>query len=121
MTIQEIITVIFASAGALFMLISLIGLIRFPDFYTRLHAQGVGDTLGALLIIIGMAAATGLNIMSVKIFLIFAIIVLTNPIGTNLMLMAVIRHEDYLEYNQKQVVKDTAETAGSEAVGEGEK
>ena len=35
------------AAGSIFVLIGAFGLIRFPDFYTRLHAAGITDTLGA--------------------------------------------------------------------------
>lgn len=99
MSAPEIITIILASLGMLFMLASFIGMIRFPDFFTRLHAQGVGDTLGAFMLLAAMMTAAGAGLMTVKIFLIFVIILLTNPIGTNLMMIAAVHHEDYLDYN----------------------
>ena len=102
MTVQNILTVIFALAGLVFMTISLIGIIRLPDFFTRLHAQGIGDTLGALLMIIAMMVATGLGIMSIKIFLIFVVIALTNPLGTNLMMIAAMNNKNYREYKKKK-------------------
>jgi len=40
-------------AGVFFTLVGSIGLLRFPDFYTRLHATGKCDTLGGGLIILG--------------------------------------------------------------------
>lgn len=98
MTIQMIIAAVLIALGFLLMLSSLIGIVRFPDFFARLHAQGVGDTLGAFLILAGMMAAVGANLLSVKLLLIFIIIVLTNPIGTNLMMIAAINKEDYLGY-----------------------
>lgn len=98
MTIQMIIAAVLIALGFLLMLSSLIGLVRFPDFFARLHAQGVGDTLGAFLILAGMMAAVGASLLSVKLLLIFIIIVLTNPIGTNLMMIAAINKEDYLGY-----------------------
>ena len=100
MTAAGMISVILAAAGFVVMLISLTGLIRFPDFFTRLHIQGVGDTLGALLIILGMMAATGSQMLSLKLLLIFLIIMLTNPIGTNLMMIAAIYYEDYQAYSR---------------------
>lgn len=98
MAAAQILTVILAAAGMIVMLVSLIGLIRFPDFFTRLHAQGIGDTLGALLIILAMMTATGAHIMSVKLFLIFLVIMFTNPIGTNLMMIAAIFYTGYQDY-----------------------
>jgi len=40
--------------GAVFLLVGAIGLLRFPDFYTRLHAVSVCDTMGAGLVLIGL-------------------------------------------------------------------
>ena len=102
MSALEIVTVILASLGMLFMLLSFTGMIRFPDFFTRLHAQGVGDTLGAFLLIAAMMTAAGGGLISVKIFMIFVIILLTNPIGTNLMMIAAVHHENYLDYNSEK-------------------
>ena len=95
MTVQTIIAAAIIIAGFLFMLASLIGIIRLPDFFARLHAQGVGDTVGAFLIIAGMAVSIGAGLLSVKMLLIFAVIVLTNPLGTNLMMIAAINRVDY--------------------------
>lgn len=98
MTVQMIISIVLITAGMIFMLASLTGIIRLPDFFTRLHAQGVGDTLGAFLILSGMMVWTGVCLLSVKILLIFIIILLTNPIGTNLMMIAAINRKDYQGY-----------------------
>ena len=98
--------IITGSLGLLFMLISLIGIIRLPDFYTRLHAQGVGDTLGVLLIIISMMLATGAGLMSIKLFLVIVIILVTNPVGTNLMMIAGMNNKEYREYKKKKPEKD---------------
>lgn len=96
------IVAILALAGLVFMAISFLGIVRFPDFFTRLHAQGVGDTLGALLLILAMMVATGFKLISLKIFLLFFIIMLTNPLGTNLMMIAAIHNKDYQKYNEKE-------------------
>ena len=42
-------------AGLFFLATGVIGFLRFPDFYSRMHATGKGDTLGALLILSGLA------------------------------------------------------------------
>ena len=132
MTVQMIISIVLIAAGMIFMLASLTGIIRLPDFFTRLHAQGVGDTLGAFLILAGMMVWTGVCLLSVKILLIFIIILLTNPIGTNLMMIAAINREDYQGYasetgekkaeEEKQGAEpETAEKPESEETPEQEK
>ena len=103
----EAAVIITGSLGLLFMLISLIGIIRLPDFFTRLHAQGVGDTLGALLMIISMMIAAGTGLMSVKLFLVMVIILVTNPVGTNLMMIAGMNNREYREYKKDKKEKSS--------------
>lgn len=102
MTVANIITIVLGSVGLLFMVVSFLGIVKFPDFFTRLHAQGIGDTLGALLILVAMMIATGLKLISIKIFLLFLIIMLTNPLGTNLMMIAAIHNRNYKDYHKKE-------------------
>ena len=109
MTIQMIIAVALIIVGLFFMTASLIGIITLPDFFARLHAQGVGDTLGAFLILAGMMVWTGANLLSVKILLIFIIIVLTNPLGTNLMMIAAINRVDYQGYASKMKGEESSD------------
>ena len=105
MSALNIATIITGSLGLLLMLISLIGIIRLPDFFTRLHAQGVADTLGALLIIISMMLAAGSGLMSVKLFLVIVMILVTNPVGTNLMMMAGMNNREFREYKKYKKTK----------------
>lgn len=98
--ITSILTLILATAGMAFMAVSLYGLVKYPDFFTRLHVQGVGDTIGAFLIVLAMMVQTGLSLLSLKIMLVFVLIMLTNPLGTNMMMIAAINSHDYQEYIQ---------------------
>jgi multicomponent Na+:H+ antiporter subunit G len=50
-----IISVVLILAGLFFFLGAAVGLLRFPDFYARMHAAGKGDTLSSLLVILGLA------------------------------------------------------------------
>ncbi|MFT5465703.1 MAG: multicomponent Na+:H+ antiporter subunit G [Verrucomicrobiales bacterium] len=53
--ILDIAGLVLIGFGLLFFLGGAIGLVRFPDFYTRMHAAGKGDTLSTLLILSGFA------------------------------------------------------------------
>ena len=53
--VRDILAWGFILSGSAFVLIGCIGLVRFPDFYTRLHPAGVTDTAGAELLLIGLA------------------------------------------------------------------
>lgn len=60
-----------------------IGLLRFPDFYTRLHAAGMTDTLCALLIITGLVLQAGLTLLSLKLGLILLFMLFTAPTASH--------------------------------------
>lgn len=70
-------------SGGLLGVIGGIGLHRFPDFYTRLHAAGTTDTLCAALILLGLALQSGFTLATVKLFFIFAFIFLTSPTASH--------------------------------------
>jgi multicomponent Na+:H+ antiporter subunit G len=70
-----------AIAGALLTVLGAIGMLRFPDVYTRIHAAGVTDTGGATLMILGLGLAGGLSAATLKLALIWAFIMLTSPIA----------------------------------------
>lgn len=69
--------------GGLLGIVGGIGMHRFPDFYTRLHAAGTTDTLCAALFLLGLGFQAGLTLASFKLFLIFAFIFLTSPAASH--------------------------------------
>ena len=71
------------AAGSIFVLIGAFGLVRLPDFYTRLHAAGITDTLGAELILLGLMFQAGLSLITVKLILISLFIFFTSPTATH--------------------------------------
>jgi len=71
------------SLGGLLGIIGGIGMHRFPDFYTRLHAAGTTDTLCATLFLLGLGLQAGLTLASFKLFLIFAFIFFTSPTASH--------------------------------------
>lgn len=69
--------------GAFFVLVGTIGLIRMPDVYTRLHATGMTDSVGAGAILMGLAVQSGASLVTVRLLLIAGFLLLTSPIGTH--------------------------------------
>lgn len=65
-------------AGVFFFAVGVAGLLRFPDIYTRLHATTKCDTLGAGLILLGLALQ-GSPVVAVKLVLIIILLWITNP------------------------------------------
>ena len=90
-----------AALGLVFFLGAAVGLYRFPDFYTRMHAAGKGDTLSSLLILVGFAlinldefSAAGW-LLVVKVLAIALFIMLTSPTSTHALMRA--GYEDGVE------------------------
>jgi multicomponent Na+:H+ antiporter subunit G len=85
--------IILLSLGVLFLLLGAIGILRFPDCYTRMHAAGKCDTLGALLVVSGLAFYHGVSLESAKILFIAVFIFLTSPTATHAIARAALRRE----------------------------
>ncbi len=74
----------FFAAGSFFVLTGALGLLRFPDFYTRMHASGITDTMGADLILIGMILQSGGDWqVIVKLGFIMFFMMFTSPVSTH--------------------------------------
>ncbi len=72
------------AAGSFFVITGALGLLRFPDFYTRMHASGVTDTLGADLILWGMILqADGDWLLIAKLLIIMLFLMFTSPVSTH--------------------------------------
>ena len=56
--------------GSFSVIIGAIGVLRFPDVFTRMHAASITDTLGAGALIGGLILQAGLTLIAVKLFLI---------------------------------------------------
>jgi multicomponent Na+:H+ antiporter subunit G len=90
-TLQFILANLVVTAGAFFLLIGSVGLVRLPDFYSRAHATGKSDTLGVILVTLGLVIHQGLTLNGAKIILIMAFVGLTNPTATHALTRAAIR------------------------------
>ena len=66
----DIVSGIFLAAGVFFLLTGALGIIRLPDVFTRLHAAGMTDTMGAGLILVGLAITTGFSFTTFRLVLI---------------------------------------------------
>lgn len=69
--------------GGSFLLIGALGLVRLPDFWSRLHAAGIMDTMGAEFILLGMMFQAGLTQVTVKLVLIGLFLFVTSPTSTH--------------------------------------
>lgn len=74
---------ILLAAGGFFCVVSGIGMLRMPDFYTRLHAAGVNDTLGAGLILLGLVLQAGWSLVAAKLAMIGLLLFFTSPAASH--------------------------------------
>jgi multicomponent Na+:H+ antiporter subunit G len=83
--------------GLFFLLLATLGILRFPDFYTRMHAAGKCDTLGSLLLLLGLAVLNGFDLASLqgslKIIFIAVFIFLTSPTATHAVARAAFKNK----------------------------
>ena len=71
------------ASGFFFVLTGAIGIVRLPDFFTRLHAMGKTDTLGVALMALGLAILQGVSFESAKILFIVLFVGLVSPTATH--------------------------------------
>ena len=66
-------------AGGAFVFIGGLGALRMPDFYTRMHAASLTDTLGTILVLSGIMLQAGLSLATLKLLAILVFLLLTGP------------------------------------------
>jgi len=76
-------TVISMAAGLFFIFAGTIGVLRLPDFYTRLHAAGMTDTLGAEFILLALLFQCDNLQMVLKLLLVAFFLLVTSPTATH--------------------------------------
>ena len=69
--------------GGAFCVIGATGLLRMPDFFTRMHAASVVDTLGAAFILFGLILQAGFSLVTVKLIAIGVLLFFTSPVATH--------------------------------------
>jgi len=74
---------LFIFLGLVFIFFGTLGIIRFPDIYTRLQTSSKCDTAGAVALLVGLMVREGLNSFSLRILIILIFLLLTNPVATH--------------------------------------
>jgi multicomponent Na+:H+ antiporter subunit G len=78
----------FLLSGAFFMLVAGLGVLRLPDVFTRMHAAGLKDTLGAALTLVGLMLQAGFTLVAVKLLLIWLFLWFTSPVASHAVVRA---------------------------------
>ena len=88
---MTLIGMVLISIGLFFLLVGAIGMIRLPDMFTRSHAVGLTDSVGALFLLTGLAVYQGFGANMVRVLIVLALLYLLNPVITHATVRAALR------------------------------
>ena len=77
--------------GLTLMAVTALGLVRLPDFFSRVHAVSKTETLGIALVLLGLILYEGANLVSLKAALVLVFVVIANPVAAHLLTRAALR------------------------------
>ena len=97
-TLIDIISWMMMTAGGLFVFIGGLGALRMPDLYTRMHAAGITDSIGQILVVAGLILQAGLTLASVKLAAILLFLLMTGPTASNALASAALLAGKQPEY-----------------------
>ncbi|QDS92082.1 Na(+)/H(+) antiporter subunit G [Roseimaritima multifibrata] len=83
---------LFLVSGAFFSLIGGIGILRLPEFFSRMHGGGITDTLGAGLILTGLMFYAGFSLVTVKLITILFFVWITSPTSCHALARSALAH-----------------------------
>ena len=87
----DLFTVLAVAAGAFFFLAGTVGLLRFPDAYTRLHALTKADNLGLGLVVLGLLPQVDSVMAGLKLVAIWLLVLLSGATASQLIVRAIRR------------------------------
>jgi multicomponent Na+:H+ antiporter subunit G len=79
----KILAELFIGIGCFFIITGVIGILRFPDVFSRIHPAGKAGTAGIFSIFIGLILHTGFSFISGRLFLIALFMLITNPVAAH--------------------------------------
>lgn len=85
------VVVVCIATGMFFLIVAAIGMLRLPDVFARSHALGLTDSLGASLVLIGLAAHQGFTLTAGKTLVVLVLLLLLNPVISHATLRAALR------------------------------
>jgi len=88
--VLDTLAIVLVFAGAAFCLVGAIGVLRFPDVFSRMHSAGIMDTLGAFLVLVGLMLLAGWSLATAKLVFVLAFLWMTSPTATHALAKAAI-------------------------------
>ncbi|GJL66313.1 MAG: hypothetical protein NPIRA05_12840 [Nitrospirales bacterium] len=88
---MDALAIILILTGLFFLIVAAIGVVRLPDVFTRSHAVSITDSLGAFLMLMGIAVHEGFSLNILKIFAVLILLYLQNPVIAHATIRAALR------------------------------
>ncbi|HAA78631.1 TPA: hypothetical protein DCE37_26330 [Candidatus Latescibacteria bacterium] len=88
---MTILAAVLMVAGVFFLVVSAVGLLRLPDVYTRMHASSVSESMGAILILLGIGVYEGITPATIKIFALVLFYAVASPTGAHALFRSALR------------------------------
>lgn len=82
MNVFDIISWVLFAGGGAFVFTGGLGALRLPNFYTRLHAASLTDSMGTILIMTAIMFQAGWSLATLKLITILGFLMLTSPTAT---------------------------------------
>lgn len=112
-SILQYLGIVLGLLGLFFFVGTAVGMIRFPDFYTRMHAAGKGDTLSTMLMLSGFGLVSmedlsmGSWLLFLKIMGVVLFIFITCPTSSHALMRAAFE-DDEMPMTEKDLKKPSA-------------
>jgi multicomponent Na+:H+ antiporter subunit G len=90
--VLDLLSMVCLLVGSAFAVIGGIGIVRLPDFFTRIHGAGITDTLGAALILLGLLLQAGFTLVAVKLLMVWFFLFITSPTSTHALAKSALTH-----------------------------
>ncbi|CAA0107145.1 monovalent cation/H(+) antiporter subunit G [Zhongshania aliphaticivorans] len=91
----EVLSGILLLTGSGLIFTGTLGVLRFPDIYSRMHAAGVTETLATTLLLSGLMLLAGWSLVLLKLIMILLFILFTSPTASHALAKAVWRHQQH--------------------------
>ena len=101
-TFMNISSALFLLTGSFLCVSGGVGILRFPDFFTRTHAVGVADTLGTAMILIGLMLQNPDGFVVLKLIMILLLTLFISPAASHTLARAAIHNDLTPELDKKE-------------------
>lgn len=101
-TLMDISSAVFLLIGSFLCVSGGVGILRFPDFYTRMHAVGVTETLATAMILIGLMLQNPDGLVVLKLMIILLMTLFISPTASHALANAAVHNKLMPELEKKE-------------------